>query len=259
MDGNRVFGRGPVVVGHRGLGRGTVNGHLENTLESFLAAAKAGVDWVEVDVRRTSDDELVVVHNPADSDGVFYADITAQEAYDKGALRLDALLEALPVSVGVDFDVKTSMEDAPLPRARTTMGQLAAVAVRESRRRDVLVTSFDPGGLDIARQLAPGVARGLLTWVDFPIGHAVAAAGHLDVQVLAPHWGSLRPNDVEPKPLQRPLDYVIDLVHESGREFLAWCPTVKFAQRLVDAGADALCVNDVPKVMASLQETPVHA
>jgi glycerophosphoryl diester phosphodiesterase len=222
MDVNRVFGRSPVLVGHRGCGRGTVNGHLENTLESFLAAVDAGVDWVEVDVRRTSDDQLVVVHNPADADGVFYADITAREATGKGALRLDELLAALPASVGVDFDVKTSMEDATRTRARTTMGQLVSVALRESRRRPMLITSFDPGALDIARQLAPGVARGLLTWVDFPIGHAVAAAGHLDVQVLAPHWGSLRPNEIEPKPLQRPLDYVVDLVHESGREFLAW-------------------------------------
>ncbi|TVT60071.1 glycerophosphodiester phosphodiesterase [Amycolatopsis rhizosphaerae] len=259
MDGNRVFGRSPVLLGHRGCGRGTVNGHQENTLGSFLAAVDAGVDWVEVDVRRTSDDQLVVVHNPAGPDGVFYADITAREAAARGALRLEALLAALPDSVGVDFDVKTSMEDATRDRAATTMGRLASIAVREARRREVLVTSFDPGALDIARQLAPGVARGLLTWVDFPIGHAVAAAGHLDVQVLAPHWGSLRPNDKEPKALQRPLDYVVDLVHESGREFLAWCPGVKFAQRLLDAGVDALCVNDVPTVVASLLAAPARS
>lgn len=260
MDGNRVFtGRSPVLVGHRGMGRGSVNGHRENTLASFLAAVDAGIDWVEVDVRRTSDDELVVVHNPADTDGVFYTDITAREAARKGALRLAELLEALPAGVGVDFDVKTSMEDATRSRAGTTMGQLAATAVRESRRRDVLISSFDPGALDIARQLAPGVARGLLTWIDFPIGQAVAAAGHLDVQVLAPHWGSLRPNEREPEQLQRPLDYVVDLVHASGREFLAWCPGVKFAQRLLDAGVDALCVNNVPAVIESLATSPVPA
>lgn len=257
MDGNRVFGRGQVIVGHRGCGRGTVNGHLENTLDSFLGAVDAGVDWVEVDVRRTSDDRLVVVHNPADLDGVFYADITSREAVKRGALRLEALLEALPATVGVDFDVKTAMEDATRGRDETTMGRLASIAVRESARREVLITSFDPGALDIARQLAPGVPRGLLTWIDFPIGHAVAAAGHLDVQVLAPHWGSLRPNDVEPKALQRPLEYVVDLVHASGREFLAWCPTTKFAQRLLEAGVDAICVNNVPDVIAELVAVPV--
>lgn len=253
MDGSGVFGPRPVLLGHRGCGRGTVNGYEENTLESFLAAVDMGIDWVEVDVRRTSDDRLVVAHNPANTDGVFYADITGTEATSDGALDLETLLEALPARVGVDFDVKTSMEDATRTRARSTMGKLAVVARREARKRDLLISSFDPGGLDIARELAPGVPRGLLTWLDFPIGQAVAAAGHLDVQVLAPHWGSLRPNDVEPPELHRPLAYVVEMVHASGREFLAWCPGVKFAQRLLDAGVDALCVNNVPKVLAALR------
>jgi glycerophosphoryl diester phosphodiesterase len=252
MDG-RLFGPGPVLLGHRGLGRGTVDGFAENTLESFLAAAALGIDWVEVDVRRTSDDRLVVAHNPANADGVFYADITGTEATDDGALDLHELLAALPDGVGIDFDVKTSMEDATRDRTGTTMAQLARVARREARRRPTLISSFDAGALDIARELAPGVPRGLLTWVEFPIGQAVAMAGHLDVQVLAPHWGSLRPNDREPTELQRPLEYVVDVVHTSGREFLAWCPTVSFAQQLLDAGVDALCVNNVPKAIAALR------
>lgn len=254
----RVFGPSSAILGHRGCGRGTVDGLLENTLESFLAAVQHGVDWLEVDVRRTVDDLLVVAHNPADDDGVFYADITGHEAADRGSLRLEELLEALPPGVGVDFDVKTSMEDATRERDRTTMGRLAPLVARESRRRPVLVTSFDPGALDIARELAPGVPRGLLTWLRFPIGQAVAAAGHLDVQVLAPHWGSLRPNQIEPEALQRPLEYVVDLVHRSGREFLAWCPPLEFAPELLDVGVDALCVNDVPEALASLSPSPAR-
>jgi len=253
MDGNRVFGPGPALLGHRGLGRGIVDGIPENTLESFLAAAALGIDWVEVDVRRTSDDRLVVAHNPANADGVFYADITGREATGDGALDLNELLAALPPGVGIDFDVKTSMEDATRDRAATTMAQLARVAAGEAGRRPTLISSFDAGALDIARELAPGVPRGLLTWVEFPIGQAVAMAGHLDVQVLAPHWGSLRPNDREPTELQRPLEYVVETVHASGREFLAWCPTVRFAQQLLDAGVDALCVNNVPKAIAALK------
>jgi len=199
-----------------------------------------------------------VAHNPADDDGVFYADITGHEASDRGSLRLEELLEALPPGVGVDFDVKTSMEDATRERDRTNMGRLAPLVVRESRRRPVLVTSFDPGALDIARELAPGVPRGLLTWLRFPIGQAVAAAGHLDVQVLAPHWGSLRPNQIEREALQRPLEYVVDLVHRSGREFLAWCPPLEFAPELLAVGVDALCVNDVPEALASLSPSPAR-
>ena len=252
MNGAGVFGPRPTLLGHRGCGRGTVGGHEENTLSSFLAAVELGIDWVEVDVRRTSDDLLVVAHHPAEDDGIFYADISAAEAAERGALRIEELLEALPPHVGVDFDVKTSMEDATRERAATTTGRLAPLVVREHHRRPALISSFDPSALDIAREVAPGVPRGLLTWLEFPIGQAVAAAGHLDVQVLAPHCGSLRANQIEPEPLQRPLDYVVDIVHASGREFLAWCPGLAFGQRLLDAGVDALCVNNVPKVLESL-------
>jgi len=255
--GNSVFGPHPVILGHRGCGRGVVDGYEENTLESFLAAIELGADWVEVDVRRTADDALVVCHNPADlGDGVFYTDITGEEASSRGALHLEELLEALPPDVGVDFDVKTSMEDATRERGATTTAKLAPLAQREERRRPVLITSFDPSAIDIARELAPGVPRGLLTWLDFPIGQAVAAAGHLDVQVLAAHCGSLQPNQIEPEALRRPLEYVVDIVHQSGREFLAWCPKPGFAQELIEVGADALCVNDVQTVVAALCAEP---
>jgi len=242
----------PVLIGHRGCGRGVVGGYAENTLDSFLAAIDCGVGWLEVDVRRTRDDTLLVAHDPAGPDGLFYADITGAQAAKRGTLRVDELLEVLPGQVGVDFDLKTSMEDATRDRDATTAALLAGLAAREARRRPVLSTSFDPGALDIAREIAPSVPRGLLTWLDFPAGQAVAAAAHLDVHVLGAHCGSLRPNGIEPEPQRRPLDYVIDLVHQAGREFLAWCPGPRFATELTAAGADALCINNVPAVMASL-------
>ena len=69
---------GPTLIGHRGLGRGIVDGHPQNTLGSFLAALEAGVTWVEVDVRRTADDALVVAHDAAYADGAFVVDLTAR-------------------------------------------------------------------------------------------------------------------------------------------------------------------------------------
>ena len=252
MGANGIFGSSAVVLGHRGCGKGSVEGHLENTLDSFLAAVRMGLEWVEVDVRRTADDVLVVTHNPAREDGVFWADLTGKEAKASGILRLDDLLAALPVGVGVDFDVKSSLEDAPRQRTLTTMGLLAPVLRREARHRQVLVTSFDAAALGIARELAPKVPRGLLTWVEFPVGHAVAFAAHLDVDVLALHGGSLKPNRVEPEYLQRPLRQVIDAVHATGLELMAWCPGMKFSRQLIAAGVDALCVNNVPQTLDGL-------
>lgn len=252
MNADGVFGSRAAILGHRGCGRGVVDGHVENTLDSFLAAVDLGLDWVEVDVRRTRDDVLVVAHNPARDDGTFYCDLSGDQVAAAGVLRLEALLEALPPHVGVDFDVKSDLIDAQRNRFCTTTGLLAPIAAREAARRPTLITSFDPGGLTIARELAPGVPRGLLTWVDFPAGHAVAAAAHLDVQVLALHGGSLKPNKIEPRHLQYPLPRIVETVHGAGLELMAWCPGLKFGRQLLAAGADALCVNDVPRLLAGL-------
>ncbi|MDG6900933.1 MAG: glycerophosphodiester phosphodiesterase [Nitrososphaerota archaeon] len=50
----------PFVVGHRGA----AGLEPENTLRSIARAIDVGVDAVEVDVRRTKDGELVVIHDP---------------------------------------------------------------------------------------------------------------------------------------------------------------------------------------------------
>lgn len=259
MGANGIFGSSAVLLGHRGCGKGIVEGHAENTLDSFLAAVRMGLEWVEVDVRRTADDVLVVTHNPAREDGVFWADLTGEQVSASGILRLDDLLAALPDGIGVDFDVKSSLEDAPRHRSLTTMGLLAPVLRRQARRRPVLVTSFDAAALGIARELAPAVPRGLLTWVEFPVGHAVAFAAHLDVDVLALHGGSLKPNRVEPGYLQRPVEQVIEMVHATGMELMAWCPGVKFSRQLISAGVDALCVNNVPQLLDDLMAVPAGA
>lgn len=249
-----VFGPRTAVLGHRGCGKGVIRGHDENTLGSFLLAVELGVDWLEVDVRRTADDALIVAHHPTAPDGRFWADLTGAQARRLGVLGLAELLDAVPARVGINFDLKSSMEDALRGRDATTAALLAPVAARESRRRQTLVTSFDAAALGIVRELAPAVPRGILTWITFPIGQAVAAAGHLDVQVLAAQWKSLRPNSVEDESMHRPLDYIVDLVHRSGCEFLVWCPPVEFSRLLREAGADALCVNDVPEFLTALLE-----
>ncbi len=247
---------GPVLIGHRGMGRGVVDGHEQNTIGSFVAAVAAGADWVEVDVRRTADDALVVAHDPAYADGAFVVDLAADEVAARGTLLLDDLLAALPSRTGVSLDLKSSMEDAARTAGRTTAALLAPVALRAARTRPLWLTSFDPAALLLVRQAAPGVPLGLLTWHGYPVEHAVAAAAHLDVQVLALQVGSLwsaASRCPAEAPVQRPLAHVVSLLHRAGRELAVWCPRVQHARRLAEAGADALVVDDVARTVQQLR------
>ena len=240
----RVFSDPPVLCGHRGMGKGDVGGHGENTLESFLAAVECGLDWVEVDVRTTRDDVLVTAHYPTLPDGRFFTDVAYADS--DAALRVEELLDALPEHVGVDLDIKSSAEDALRERDATTAAAVGRLAAKEVRRRPVLMTSFDAAAVLIAREHAPDVPGGLLTWVRFPLRKAIPAARHLGLQVVAAHVGSFSLNDTDTAPVHREAAWSVDVAHRAGLEVVAWCPNTDEMPLMLEAGVDCLVVNDVP-------------
>jgi glycerophosphoryl diester phosphodiesterase len=247
-----VFGTRPALIGHRGLGCGTVSGHRENTLDSFTAAVELGMQWVETDVRRTADNILVVAHDQVQVDGASVAILTAQDADRRGMLRLESLFEALPTSVGVNVDLKSSMDDCLRSPSRTTAGLLARVVVAEAHRRPLIVSSFDPAALQLLRHEAPEVPLAWLTWYRFPVETAVAGSAHMDVDVLGLHVGSLRPDPDTGTVDGAYASDVVRLVHGCGRQLLVWCPDAGPARTLAEAGADALVVDEVPHALDEL-------
>jgi len=239
----RVFADPPVLCGHRGMGKGEVDGHQENTLGSFLAAVECGLDWLEVDVRTTSDGVLVTAHYPTLPDGRFFTDVAYADSGD--LLRVTDLLDALPEHVGVDLDIKSSAEDALRERDATTAAAVGRLAATEVRRRPVLMTSFDPAAVLIAREQAPDVPGGLLTWVRFPLRKAIPAARHLGLQAVAAHVGSFSVNDTDTAPVHREAAWSVDVAHRAGLEVIAWCPNTDEMPVLLEAGVDCFVVNDV--------------
>ena len=142
-----VFGGRTTVLGHRGSGRDTVDGHVENSVDSLLAGVASGLRWVELDVRRTADDVLVVGHHPTTGSGDFVADVDLARARALGVVTLEEVLAALPDGIGVNLDLKTSLEDALRPRDATTAALLAPVVAEVAEHRPLLVSSFDPAAL----------------------------------------------------------------------------------------------------------------
>jgi glycerophosphoryl diester phosphodiesterase len=240
-----VFVDPPVLCGHRGSGRGVVGGQRENTLGSFRAAVEAGLRWVECDARITADDALVARHDPAADDGRFVSELTAAETDELGLMRVADLLDDLPAEIGVNIDVKSSLEDALRPRERTTAALVAELVRRESR--PLLVSSFDPAAVLVVRERAPGVPLGFLTWGRFPLRKAIAGAAHLGVDVVAPNAGSfpLRPDPQEREPAES-----VRVAHEAGMQVLAWGPRSEDVDQLIAAGVDCVIVDDVPSAVA---------
>jgi glycerophosphoryl diester phosphodiesterase len=255
---------GDVVVGAMAGAGGVVDGGLvvENTISSLLAAVQAGISWVEIDVQRTADDELVLRHDPVTIGGDFVIEQTAESC---GLPRLREIFDALPTSVAVDVDVKTILEDAVDIPARRTGALLLPLLSAEARRRQLMVTSFDPAVLLHLKENLPGVPLGLLTWLGFPMWHGLAAAAGLGLQAIGLHTGSFRfgQADTEPRPgaetpatpphrRHRPVEHSVEVAHQAGLEVLAWCPKPEDAPGYVRAGVDALVVDDIPGTLTAL-------
>jgi glycerophosphoryl diester phosphodiesterase len=236
-----LFGPGPTLCGHRGSGRGIVDGQRENTLGSFRAAVEAGVTWVEADARFTADDVLFSRHDPIGEDGRFISEVTAEEADAQGLMRLADLLEDLPEEIGVDVDIKSSVEDALRPRERTTAAFVADLVA--GQRRPLLLSSFDASALLIARERLADVPVGLLTWKNFPLRKAIPAAVHLGAAVVAPHHTAFDAH------LERPAGRSVEIAHEAGLEVLGWGGSHERAAELFELGVDCVCVDDVAAAM----------
>ena len=240
-----IFEYKPSVVGHRGSGAGQADGYQENSLEAFLAAAVAGVPWVELDARRSSDGELMIWHDPATPDGDLIRTRTAAELSAAGIVALDEVLSVLPKNVNVNVDVKTVIEDATDPEHQRTHALIARALRRYRGTRRFLVSSFDPSLVAYLKDrmtLDGDLAFGLITEVRFSAGPAISAAANLGMDAVCLHIDSLR---AEP-------ERVLKFAHRSGLEVMAWSPDPALALTLAKAGVDAVCVDDIPGTQAAL-------
>jgi glycerophosphoryl diester phosphodiesterase len=162
-----------LVIAHRGASAR----FPENTFEAFEGARALGADWVELDVRRTSDGALAIHHDAHLPDGRAIVEV---DAADLPPTALD-LVEALDACepLGVNVEIKNLPGDPDFDPACGIAVKVAAVVA--ARAQPILVSSFHAETLDVLRDLEPSVATALLTFalhepertVD-----AVAAAGH---------------------------------------------------------------------------------
>lgn len=215
--------------------RGASSREPENTLVAFLRARELGADAVELDVRRTADGHLVVLHNPTLPDGRVLCETPRVDL----PAEIPGLDEALDACAGMWVNVEIK-NDPDEPDFDPTDGIAAEVAAALSRRGEDarwLVSSFRRETVDALHRAAPEIATAWLTvHVDDGVAEAVArdlvAAGH---SALHP-WVGL---------LTRP---VVDAMHAAGLAVNTWtCDDEARMRELIEWGVDGICTN-VPDV-----------
>lgn len=250
----------PRAVAHRGASRVAP----ENTLSALRSALAAGADMAEVDVRRTADGALVLLH---DATLVRTTDVRekfpgrapwrVQDLTLRQIRRLDAgswwsssyrgervptLAEALDV---LDRAVCGLLVEIKDPAAAPGIERDVARVLREPRRRrgpacEVVVTSFDVAAMHRFAWEAPEVPTGINVALRTP----PASIDLLDVagwaSYLNPHHRLVQPAWVE-------------AMHASGLRCLPWtADDPRAVRRLLRAGVDGV-ISNRPEVVRAVR------
>ncbi len=220
-----------VAIAHRG----EPVGHRENTPAAFAAAVALGADMVEIDLRRTRDGEIVVLHDQSllrlwglDA-SVGDLDLDDVVALGVGDLRIPTLRDVLAevvVPLMVDF---TRREVVP--------GALEAVRAAGALDRSLFVT----GNVEALRQLRAlsAEARLGLTWTEGQ-DPPLPLLAELGAEYWNPMFGLVTPDGVA-------------AVHAAGRRVSTWTvDDPADVVRMLDAGVDAVVSNRIAALLEHL-------
>lgn len=106
--------------------RGNSSAYPENTLPAFKSALAIGVDWIELDIYKTKDDKIVVIHdantNRVGNNNLEVSDVTYEE------------LKAVDVAHNFRVTNKLSLTDCPVEFA-PLLSEIIQLVMQQSKTR----------------------------------------------------------------------------------------------------------------------------
>lgn len=237
-------GSRPLVLGHRGA-RFLAP---ENTLAAFEAAMGEGADGIELDVRLSRDDQVVVCHDPTLARSTGGRDTRALECVSWDELRrieIDGC--AIPSLASVLSWARSSgchlnIELKPDVARRFVLARLvmAAVLAEPILVGKILLSSFDPWMVRALTRQHPPVPVGWLVSADTPFVQRLGAWRRLGAQAVHPEW----PLATEPR---------LGQWLGAGAMVVVWTVTApQHARRLASAGVQVLIADDPRAILESV-------
>jgi glycerophosphoryl diester phosphodiesterase len=237
----------PLAFGHRGA-----SAHAgDNTIEAFELAVAHGADGVELDVRFTADDVVVLNHNAdiGEMGPLIHHDFAAVRARHPEIPTLDEALAVL-----ADLVINVEIKNSPMDADYDPGHRMAVVVARWVSRHDihdrVIVSSFNPGTVAAVREADGTIVTGQLVDVGFDIVlgvDAIAAAGH---SWIAPFVADVVAD----------AEGTIAAAHQAGLRVVTWtADDPADIAAMATAGIDAIISNDpgaTLRVLGRISESP---
>ncbi|MBS7654279.1 MAG: glycerophosphodiester phosphodiesterase family protein [Candidatus Bathyarchaeia archaeon] len=221
-------------IGHRGARAY----EPENTIRSFRRAIELGVNAVELDVRKTKDNELVVIHDDKvdriTSGKGLVSELTLEEikslVTDKGERipTLEEALEFLDRKARILIELKeVGVED-----------EVMKIVRNKGLEDNVIVISFHEEALRRVREISDKVEIGLIY-----VKHKdpIKAALDLKANYLLPMYKFVHSTFVKK-------------AHQNGLKVIAWTiNTLDEAQEYANKGVDGIA-SDKPEILKQIVE-----
>ena len=222
------------VIAHRGASAT----HPENTIEAFQAAAEQGAQGIELDVRRTADDVLVVYHDAHLASGAVIRDTDSADLPSSVPTLADALAACADLWLNVEIKNMPSDPDydSELGLSVAVAGLIAAFDASER----VMVSSFDIASVDRIRSIDPTIPLAWVVWAQADPMSLIQRTSAHGLDAIHPH------------------DLLVDAgfvrrAHDAGLDVNVW--TVDDADRireLADLGVDGIITNRPADAVAAL-------
>ena len=241
----------PLVIAHRG----DVTNAPENTIPAFKKALDLGADGIELDVRLTKDEKLVVFHDrrlERTSNGsgpVNHYTQAEVRALDTGSWfghefagerppTLDEVFESMPADFLINVEMKVIMKGM-----RLIAHKVAEVVRSHARWGSTLVASFNPISLWELRKIEPKIARGYI-WSrrhPFPIRSRCFSS------LVRADWYDPANDSYNPKLHRR--------FQTRGARVLAWdLDFGRDMQKMADARLDAVVTDSLQEMLERKHE-----
>ena len=179
------------IIGHRGLG----GLYPENTLTSVLEAKRTGLNWVEVDVKLSSDKHPVVFHDDTldrttDGSGLLADSSLAElKLLDAGRFnglefeneRIPTLVELLDLCLAIKMNLNIELKPNPGQDEETAEQVIRIIKNHDFLyKQQILFSSYSVPALSVCKRHAPLIPRGLLARDD----HEISDQTHTELEVL---------------------------------------------------------------------------
>jgi glycerophosphoryl diester phosphodiesterase len=216
-------------IAHRGL----TKNYPDNTIESFSAAIKLGVDGIECDVHETADNRFVIFHD-ADIEGKSISEMSLAQIRRiriRNQYKIPLLADTLELchkQIMVNLELKLVYS---LDRLIDEIKSIVTV-------EELLVSSFQSTLITKLAEMAPDFKRGILT--SFPPKDPIKLMGLTKAQVMLPMFSSTNLA-------------LVDRLHHRQLSLIVWnCNTTEEFQSAISWGVDGIITDNPDQLRMEL-------